>query len=306
MTMKSKMGSGKYPDYTIEKMLTYDKMREYLAYNYFNYDKIGFTDEVLSKLFGSKLEYFKIPKPGKNPELYEEYYKMRFKLNDEINAVEPISIDDFDIDTENVDKDIEDISKDVEDQNKKTGLKAEFNDSVKMQKTDLFNYVKSKKSNYKYIENRYNRMIDLYIKNFRLDYDEILNMYDKKSQKFDVTTPNHFEEKMMLNCVITAWLKRVKKINTDACLVKAVNVYTSNMDNDKSKWAVIGFTNKFNNHKQAKPLVTKDIAYVTFDIKNDKKPLKLQGIISKEDFNKSGFFSKFNNHILIPKDIIKK
>lgn len=78
LTKLSTLKGGKYPNYTIGKMLEYPDLREYLAYVYLNYDKINFTYDILEKIFKEDVEKFKIQKPGKNLELFQEW-KNRFR-----------------------------------------------------------------------------------------------------------------------------------------------------------------------------------------------------------------------------------
>lgn len=285
LTMKSKIGSGKYPDYTIEKMLEYDNLRNYLAYSYFNYDKINFTDDVLKRIFGDNLELFKINKPGKNPELNSEYLKLKFKQN-----VKYVEIGDTDLNDENDEKEISSPEKISSDLKKNQSLQSYINDKNK------------------HISKKYLKFIDTILKLYNLNLEEVLKMYDQKKKKFESDSELKLvDEKIMLNCVITQWLKEVKKIDTESVYVKTINAFVSNMDNSKSEWAIICFSNMYNNKQiKLKPFSSKDIAYVTFDINNDKKPLNFRGIISKEDFNKYSTFSSFHEKaILIQKDYIR-
>jgi hypothetical protein len=75
MTLKSKLGFGKYINETVQKIIELHKI-DYLRELYYKYEKITFTDEVL-RLIGilsDKFDY-RIEKPGTNPELYIKIFK---------------------------------------------------------------------------------------------------------------------------------------------------------------------------------------------------------------------------------------
>lgn len=73
LTMKSKIGFGKYSDFTVERMLINDKSW-LLVYYYYAYSNINFVDEVLDNI-NIKSEK-KIEKPGKfdNDKALDEVY----------------------------------------------------------------------------------------------------------------------------------------------------------------------------------------------------------------------------------------
>lgn len=68
LTLKSKMGFGKYPNETVDFVIK-QKRIAYLRWVYFNMSKINFNDEVLGLL--RITPKFQIKKPGKNPEQFD-------------------------------------------------------------------------------------------------------------------------------------------------------------------------------------------------------------------------------------------
>lgn len=80
MTMRSKIGFGKYPDLCVQELIQMKEYRELLAM-YYRLDKINFDDEVKEYL-GIKFELV-IEKPGKNYEMYaKNVYQMICDIND--------------------------------------------------------------------------------------------------------------------------------------------------------------------------------------------------------------------------------
>jgi len=76
LTEKSKMGFGKYYDYTVGDLLKIDK-NEYLQWVYYNSDMINFMPEILDKI--GITDEFRISKPGKNPYKFDNFKKFIYK-----------------------------------------------------------------------------------------------------------------------------------------------------------------------------------------------------------------------------------
>ena len=76
LTKKSRLGYGKYADYTVQDMFCLDwKGREYLIWSYFNLSNITFMDDILDEL--EIPEEMRISKPGKNEDLWEKLREAR-------------------------------------------------------------------------------------------------------------------------------------------------------------------------------------------------------------------------------------
>ena len=69
LTLKSKLGFGKYADVTISDIIKINKC-DYLRWVYFNYNGIDFLPEVLNVIH-IPLEY-RLVKPDKNPDILTE------------------------------------------------------------------------------------------------------------------------------------------------------------------------------------------------------------------------------------------
>lgn len=87
LTLKSKLGFGKYDDSTIESIIRLEK-HGYLRWVYFNYSGIDFIPEILDTI-QIPLEH-RLIKPAKNPELLElvnaqatDRYKYVYDMSDE-------------------------------------------------------------------------------------------------------------------------------------------------------------------------------------------------------------------------------
>jgi nitrogen regulatory protein PII-like uncharacterized protein len=76
LTEKSKMGFGRFHDYTVGDILIMGK-EDYLQWVYYNSDMISFMPQVLDKL-GITGEFI-IEKPGKKPDLYNGLKKHNYK-----------------------------------------------------------------------------------------------------------------------------------------------------------------------------------------------------------------------------------
>lgn len=72
MTRKSVMGFGKYEDSTVGHLIDYQKT-PYLRWVYYNNSNIDFMPDVLDEIH-IPVEY-RIPKPGKAPEMAEIVYQ---------------------------------------------------------------------------------------------------------------------------------------------------------------------------------------------------------------------------------------
>jgi len=73
LTLKSKLGFGKYHDYTVKDIII--KEVNYLVWAYFNMDMISFMDDVLDEI-DIPMEY-RIEKPGKNVDMFKKYKDSR-------------------------------------------------------------------------------------------------------------------------------------------------------------------------------------------------------------------------------------
>lgn len=71
---KSMIDFGKYQDYTVSNVLKVDPA--WLAWAYYNYDRISFIDEILDYL-----QVERIPKPGKNPKMGLRWYSKMQKAD---------------------------------------------------------------------------------------------------------------------------------------------------------------------------------------------------------------------------------
>lgn len=76
LTAKSIIDFEKYKGWTVQKLLD-NKRHAFLEYVYFNYEKISFTEDVLSQLKFTE----RINKPGIDKELYGEIKNRRFLLS---------------------------------------------------------------------------------------------------------------------------------------------------------------------------------------------------------------------------------
>lgn len=72
MTRKSVMGFGKYEDSTVGHLIDYQKT-PYLRWVYYNNSNIDFMPDVLDEIHIP--EEYRIPKPGKAPEMTEIVYQ---------------------------------------------------------------------------------------------------------------------------------------------------------------------------------------------------------------------------------------
>lgn len=80
LTMKSKVGRGKYPDETVGRLLECD-CTGYLRFVYYHFEEIDFTEEV-KRAAGITIE---IPKPGTSHEAYQQNERVGYdKLKEEV------------------------------------------------------------------------------------------------------------------------------------------------------------------------------------------------------------------------------
>ena len=75
LTKKSTLNFGKFKDYTVEHLFGMKKQIE-LTSIYFKLSKITFTDDILDEL--GITEEYRISKPSKNVELYQEFMMMKY------------------------------------------------------------------------------------------------------------------------------------------------------------------------------------------------------------------------------------
>lgn len=75
LTKKSTLNFGKFKDYTVEHLFGMKKQIELISI-YFKLSTITFTDDILDEL-GITKEY-RIEKPSKNVELYQEFMIMKY------------------------------------------------------------------------------------------------------------------------------------------------------------------------------------------------------------------------------------
>jgi hypothetical protein len=71
LTLKSKMGFGKYSDYKVNDVLSVYKKPQYLRWIYYNMSHISFMPEILKEIDVIN----EINKPGKSPDLFVEDVK---------------------------------------------------------------------------------------------------------------------------------------------------------------------------------------------------------------------------------------
>ena len=142
-------------------------------------------------------------------------------------------------------------------------------------------------------------VIDKIIKKYNFNLDDLLLIFDKKLKNLQTKISKINEEKLMLNCLAEMWLTS-KKVNTEKYYVKCINRFVSNVDNELSEWATIGFKMEFDNYK-SKPTTSKDLILTTY---NDNGNIAFYGKISMDDYNKYAYFSKFNKKIQILKKYI--
>lgn len=76
LTKKSTLNFGKFKDYTVEHLFGMKKQIE-LTSIYFKLSTITFTDDILDEL-GITREEYRISKPSKNVELYQEFMMMKY------------------------------------------------------------------------------------------------------------------------------------------------------------------------------------------------------------------------------------
>jgi hypothetical protein len=69
LTLKSKLGFGKYTDLTIQEIINLGKA-SYLRWVYFNYENIDFLPEILTTI-QIPVEY-RLAKPAKKPDVLQE------------------------------------------------------------------------------------------------------------------------------------------------------------------------------------------------------------------------------------------
>ena len=72
LTEKSIMKFGKYAESSVQQIID-SKNIHYLRYIYYNIEGISFSIDVLNKI--NIYPKFRIDKPGKNPDLFDEYCK---------------------------------------------------------------------------------------------------------------------------------------------------------------------------------------------------------------------------------------
>ena len=75
LTKKSTLNFGKFKDYTVEHLFGMKKQIE-LTSIYFKLSTITFTDDILDEL--GITEEYRISKPSKNVELYQEFMMMKY------------------------------------------------------------------------------------------------------------------------------------------------------------------------------------------------------------------------------------
>jgi hypothetical protein len=69
LSRKSTLKFGKYSEFTVQDVINLTK-HKYLRWIYFNCSNINFMDDILHEI--NITEKFRIDKPSKNPELYNE------------------------------------------------------------------------------------------------------------------------------------------------------------------------------------------------------------------------------------------
>lgn len=77
LTRKSILNFGKFLDQSVQMLLDEKKLK-YLSWIYFHCDRITFIDEILDDV--GITEKWRIEKPGKAPEKWDNYSKYRGKL----------------------------------------------------------------------------------------------------------------------------------------------------------------------------------------------------------------------------------
>lgn len=85
MSLKSMFSYGKYEGYTVSNVMKVDPI--WLAWAYYNYDRISFIDEILDYL-----QVKRISKPGKNPKMGLNWYNKMdaADINDTGNSLSEI------------------------------------------------------------------------------------------------------------------------------------------------------------------------------------------------------------------------
>jgi len=77
LTKKSTLNFGKYKDYTVNHLFGMKKQIELISI-YFKLSTITFTDDILDEL--GITEEYRIEKPSKNMELYQDFMMMKYGL----------------------------------------------------------------------------------------------------------------------------------------------------------------------------------------------------------------------------------
>ena len=82
LTEKSKLGYGRYSDYTVRTVLDKtDQGKEYIQWMYYNLSMISFHEDVLNEIGIEPKD--RIEKPGAMPGwFYNNHYSRKFKLAD--------------------------------------------------------------------------------------------------------------------------------------------------------------------------------------------------------------------------------
>lgn len=71
LTLKSRIGFGKYSDYLVSEVIEIFDKGNYIVWCYYSLSNISFHEDILSSL-GVDI---RIEKPGKRPELFDEFMK---------------------------------------------------------------------------------------------------------------------------------------------------------------------------------------------------------------------------------------
>lgn len=71
LTLKSRIGFGKYSDYLVSEVIEIFDKGNYIVWCYYSLSNISFHDEILKSLGVD----CRINKPGKQPELFDEFMK---------------------------------------------------------------------------------------------------------------------------------------------------------------------------------------------------------------------------------------
>lgn len=72
LTRKSFMGFGKYADIRVGEVIDNFRRKNYLRWCYFNCSNISFNEDLLDEL--DIAEPWRIEKPGKNPDMYDDVH----------------------------------------------------------------------------------------------------------------------------------------------------------------------------------------------------------------------------------------